>query len=335
MIRPIGLLDVPSISRLQNQGVQLDLRRALTLPESPLAVVLRAPLAFTHPLSYTYIGQQDLGADHLTGFVQLRCRPVGRPQADITYISPGVDAHTNMCALWTQLLNAVCWEAGRHGVQQVFADLPADSESVTPFLNAGFMVFAREELLACEPQQISRSPVNLALRRQRDTDLLALQRLYATIVPVGVKQVEGAYEANGAPTSHPNRSATEEYVLEIAGEIAGHVEIVRGKIGHCLNLAIRPDAVKLAGNAIAAGLQLLPDALRHPVYCHIRTYQSCLRQALFDLGFKVIDVRDIAVRQTLARIERPVLGGMKVLDSRSEVSVTPTISPHWQQTNRR
>ena len=331
MIRPIGLFDIPSISRLQHQGIQLDLRRALTLPESPLAVALRAPLSLGRPLSYTYIGRPERVSTEQAGFVQLRNRPCERPQADVTYIAPALDSHATTGTLWTELLNAVCWEVGCQGVQQVFADLPADSENMTPFLNAGFVIFAREELLRCEQIAPSASPPRASLRPQEDSDNLPLQRLYAAIVPIGVKQAEGVYEANGSQIGVSSQPLTNGYVVESQGEILGHMEITQGKIGHGVHFAVRPDAAEMAGDMVDAGLQILSDMVAQPVYCHIRTYQSLLKPALLAREFRVIDVRDLAVRQTFARVERPALSSVKVLETRSEVSVTPTLSPHWRQ----
>ena len=332
MIRPIGLFDIPSISRLQHQGIQLDLRRALTLPESPLAVALRAPLSLGRPLSYTYIGRQERVATEQMGFVQLRNRPCERPQADVTYIAPALDSHATTGTLWMELLNAVCWEVGCQGIQQVFADLPADSENMTPFLNAGFVIFAREELLRCEQIVPSALPQRTVLRPQGDSDNLPLQRLYAAIVPMGVKQAEGVYEANGSQIGVANQPVANGYVVERQGEIVGHVEVTRGKIGHGVHFAVRPDAAEMAGDVVDAGVRLLSGVEMQPVYCHIRTYQSFLKPALLDREFRVIDVRDLAVRQTFARVERPALSSVKVLETRSEVSVTPTLSPHWRQT---
>ena len=335
LIRPIGLLDIPLISRLQHQGIQLDLRRALTLPESPLAVALRAPLALGNPPAYTYIGWQDQPANDQMGFVQLRSRQCERPQADITYIAPTLDTHVTSSALWTRLLNAVCWEAAIHGIQQVFADLPADSENVTPFLNAGFVIFAREDILGCDQLTPAKGTSNIPVRPQTDSDTPDLQRLYAAIVPVGVKQAEGAFEVTETHSGPTGRPSVNGYVFERDGEIAGHVNIFQGKIGHRVQFTVRPDSPDLAQEVVAAGLQLLSEMPAQPVFCHIRTYQSCLKPALMDRGFKVIDVRDIAVRQTLARVGKPALSSMTVLDSRSEVSVTPSLSPHWQQAKKR
>jgi len=328
LIRPVSLIDIPLISKLQHQGIQLDLKRALTRPESPLAVALRAPLSFGQLPSLTYIGRRGTPTSYQTGFVQLRGRQCERPQADIAYIAPALASDSAIGTLWTELLNAACWEAGQYGVQQVFADLPADSENATPFLNAGFMIFAREELLRCEQLTLSEIPKTVSVRPQSSFDPLALHRLYAAIVPIGVKQAEGAFEMNGSRAGLASRSDTDSYLFEARGEIVGHLEVTRGKVGHSIHLAIHPDKVVLVDDLVEAGLHLLKDAEPLPIYSHIRTYQSFLKPALSNRGFEVIDRRDLAVRQTLARSEKPVVSGMKVLDSRPEVSVTPTFSPY-------
>jgi hypothetical protein len=197
-------------------------------------------------------------------------------------------------------------------------------------LNAGFVIFAREEVLRCEQIAPVALPQGARLRPQQDCDNWPLQRLYAAIVPVGVKQAEGVYEANGLQIGVTGQPIANGYVVESQGEIVGHVEIVQGKIGYGMHVAIRPDAAELVQAVVDAGLHLLADVAMQPAYCHVRTYQSFLKPALFERAFKVIDVRDLAVRQTLARVERPALSSVKVLEARPEVSVTPTLSHHWR-----
>lgn len=325
----MSLFDIPVISRLQQRGVQLDRKRALTRPESPLAVALRAPLTLNMPASYTYIARTDAPGVVHAGFVQLRCRPSDRAEADVTYIAPALSGDPALIQLWTRLLDAVCWEAGRWGVQRIYASLPASTEEAIPFLNAGFMIFAKEELLGCAPVSPSTASPRVSLRPLQKGDVWALQRLYAAVVPLGVKQVEGLYEpgttyAQTSVGSLIDRREKEAYVLEKDGEVIAHVEVYRGRIGHWIHFMLHPDASELAGELIEAGLALFGKDEMLPVYTHVRTYENHLRPALQAKGFQVLEQRELAVRQAVARVQVPALISVRGLEPRPEISARPT-----------
>lgn len=327
MVRPVGPFDILLLNRLQNQGVQLDPRRALTQPESPLAVVLRAPLALHQPAAYTCIARPQ---DDRTpaGFVQLRRRQPGRPDADVTYIAPQPISDPNVCELWARLLEFVSWEAALSGVQRVFASLPADAEELVPFLNAGFVIFAREELFTCERLPRLTDAPAIALRPQRPSDAWGLQRLYAGLVPLGVRQAEGLSGGNGADESIPDwmeRGRREAYVWEQEGDIVGHLELTRGKIGHWAHFTLHPDRADLAGAFVDAGLYLLRAEAGRPVCAPVRTYESWMKPALLARGFRLLGRRDLAVRQTLARVKEPATVAVRALEHQRGVTATPTV----------
>lgn len=186
MIRPLGLMDLPALARLQSEGIPLDPKRSLIQPQDPLRTALRAPLAFACPSAHTYVARRDAELGQGVGFVQLRCRSHDWRLADVAFIAPALDRSPAAMELWTQLLIAACLDAGQWGIERIFASLPAESQDAIPFLNAGFIIFAREDILVNREAALPAGNPP-ALRPQRDQDGWALQRLYGALLPMGVK----------------------------------------------------------------------------------------------------------------------------------------------------
>jgi len=325
LLKPVGPFDIPLLRKLQSQGVQLDPKRMLTRPQSPLSVALRAPLSLHQPFAYTYLAQLDRPDSSPVGALQLRCRRPDSSEADVTFVAPALDTDPTVSQLWNVLLNEVCWEAGRNGVQRVFASLPADSGAVVPFLNAGFVVFAQEELLRHDLARLSPRSSAISLRLQRDVDVWSLQRLYAAIVPLGVKQAEGVNGLDGTQNRTPASTSgvdRQSYVMEQRGEIVGHVEITRGRVGDWIHFAVHPGAREQMEELVEVGLALLNVGESRPVYTNVRTYESIVKSALVANGFGTYDRRALAVRQTLARVRELALAGVPVLEHTAGASAT-------------
>lgn len=329
LIRPLGLMDLPALARLQSEGIPLDPKRSLIQPQDPLRTALRAPLAFASPSAHTYVARKDAEPYQSLGFVQLRCRPHDWRLADVAFIAPSLGRSPAAMGLWTQLLSAACRDAAQWGIERVFASLPAESEDAIPFLNAGFVIFAREDILV-NREVVAPAGTLPALRPQRDQDGWALQRLYGALLPMGVKQVEGAWSRNNGRSGGPEWETigAKGYVLEQAGEILGHAQIVRGKLGYWLELALHPEATLWAQELVDASLQLLAHGPRRPIYCPVRTYQGFLKPALLARGFVEFDRRELAVFSTLGRVYVPAAAHAARAEPRAEVSVTPTLLPH-------
>lgn len=333
VFRSAGILDIPELGRLQTEGVLLDPKRHLTSPESPVSVMLRAPLAFYHPPSHTYVAQaeKERGA---AGFIQMQCRPQTPHYADVTFIAPAWNGTDEEGQLWTQLLQNACRSARRRGVEKVFASLPSESEMAIPFLNAGFCIFAQEEILVHPHPAPPAEGLSNPLRPELAEDTWAIQRIHAAQMPVSVKLTEGILcgeNGNGISLNGRHPLGEEGYVLEDAGGVVGHVQIFRGRRGHWLEIALHPDAQELALKLVDGALALLRDLPARPVYCPVRTYQNYLKPALLARGFTPFDRRDIAAYATLARVTAPALGRPTPVEGRAEAPIAPTLLPHFSE----
>jgi len=321
MIRPFGPWDILLISRLQKRGIALSLEDALIQPHRPLLA------AYFSPNVYTCVLSEVEGGRRREGFAQMR---EGRPVAEVVYLAPALSADEEAPAIWRRLLAYLSAEAGRRGIQRLFARLPEDGPEVEAFQQVGFSIYAREDIFRLaraerpsrsdrmkEFQRIIPSIKGLAMRRQRPADEWGLQQLYAAVAPRSVRQNEGL-----GCREDRRRPRLEGYVLEEGGEIVGYLGIGRGQLGHRLRVLLHPSAFERADGLIEYGLSLLAEYPPRPIYCSVRRYQGGLRGALEARGFQLFASQAVLVKHIAVRAEKPVVKLVPALEKRAGAATT-------------
>ncbi|MCX7838465.1 MAG: hypothetical protein N2559_03280 [Anaerolineae bacterium] len=308
MTRWLSLGDWIAIQRLQQRGVQLDFERAVLWPHTPL----QAALAMHMPLS-------PIGAETLVlyppatlraralGFLQMRARR-GRPEVDVTFLAPALDADTDAVAIWYRLLAECVHVIGARGGQRVFAQIPLGNGIEDVLRQAGFNAYAREEIFC-----LCRFPSGLAkthlLRRQRAHDGWNLLRLYTEVTPRTVQLAEGMLSPEGQGGKLGDwwdQTRGAGYVLEKDGELAGAVRIQRGRAAYWMRFGLHPQARDAAEELVHGALALLWAAPPRPIYCSVREYESGITSALQALGFEHQQTRCLLVKHTTARVKPAV-----------------------------
>ncbi|HIC93543.1 MAG TPA: hypothetical protein EYP09_04750 [Anaerolineae bacterium] len=310
MIRPFVPWDILFISKLQRRGVALDLEDALTQPHRPLLAAYFSPRIYTCVLSEVERGRRR------EGFAQMR-EGGGRPAAEVVYLAPALSVDEEAPAIWRRLLAHLSAEAGRRGIQRLFARLPEDGPEVGAFQQAGFGVYVREDIFRlARAERPSRSD-RIALRRQRPADEWGLQQLYAAVAPRSVRQSEGL-----GCWEDRRRPRLEGYVLEEGGEIVGYLGVGRGRLGHRLRVMLHPRAYQWADGLIEYGLSLLAEHPPRPIYCCVRRYQGGLREALEARGFQLFASQAVLVKHIAVRAEKPVVKLVPALEKRAGAATT-------------
>ena len=308
MIRPFGPWDILLISRLQKRGIALSLEDALIQPHRPLLA------AYFSPNVYTCVLSEVEGGRRREGFAQMR---EGRPVAEVVYLAPALSADEEAPAIWRRLLAYLSAEAGRRGIQRLFARLPEDGPEVEAFQQVGFSIYAREDIFRlARAERPSRSD-RIALRRQRPADEWGLQQLYAAVTPRSVQQSEGL-----RCWENRRRPRLEGYVLEEDGEIVGYLGVGRGRLGHRLRVMLHPRAYERADGLIEYGLSLLAEYPPRPIYCSVRRYQGGLRGALEARGFQLFASQAVLVKHIAVRAEKPVVKLVPALEKRAGAATT-------------
>jgi len=327
--------DALLVSRLQSQGILLDPEEALTQTYRPLLAALMGCLPLQRTGILTYVCTERGKNQRMAGFAQVRMRR-GRPEADVIYLSPAPSVAQEATAIWGHLLENLCFEAGKQGVQRIFARPPEDGPEAEVFQQAGFSIYAREDIFRLEraPNRLPQ-PEGRTMRPQQAVDNWRLQELYATIAPHLVQQTESlASKWETSPGSWLLPAKREGYVLEDKGEILGYVQIREGQVGHWLEMLLHPEAYDMADELVTQALALLARFPLLPIYCCLRRYQGGLTAALKAKGFQLFASRCVMVKHTTVRIKEPALKLVPSLEKGAEAA-TPMMNKTLSQGDSR
>ena len=316
MARWLGFDDLIAIQQLQTRGVQLDLERAVLWPHTPLQAALAGHLPFNVIGAETIVLYPSATRRvRAVGFVQARAR-LGRPEADVVYLAPALDAHDDAVSIWYRLLAECAQEIGARGGQRVFAQITPGNGVEEVFRQAGFNTYAREGIfcLCDRPPALTKTDL---LRRQRARDGWNLLRLYTELTPRPVQLTEGMLSPEGQGGKMGDwwdQSRGAGYILEAEGELAGAVRIRRGRAAYWLRLGLHPQAREHADELLHGALSLLWAAPHQPIYCSVRDYESGIALALESEGFERRQTRSLMVKFIAARAKEPFLKLMPVLE---------------------
>jgi hypothetical protein len=309
---PFRAGDSLRVYRLQRKGTSLDLQRGLTQPSTPLR---EAWLAF---LSQQAMGRPTYVLYDLRdgeGFIQVRYRPL-QAAADVVFVAPAMEEGPQAASVWPHLLDGACVEAAERGIQRVFANLPESGDEVDLFHQAGFTLYAGEDIYRLTElparEQAEESP---GLRLQRPEDWPAIQKLCVAITPQRVRQAEG-----GIAISAGRDRNCQRHVLsgQDGDDLVAVLDICTGVQAHWLRVLVHPDARNVADGLIRWALLTLADQPAHPVYCNVRQHEGGVRVALEAAGFELHASRALMVKHTVAWSKTPAPELAAVLASSAE-----------------
>lgn len=303
-VRSFGLQDIPLLRRLGGQGTLLDAESVIWGPHRPLTKALGNYLTFKRRGVYTFVLDGE-------AFIQGRDRASGLA-CDIVYIAPSWDDSSE--GIWYRLLEGFCMEKGEEKARRIFVKL-REGEEVEIFRRVGFRGYARRQIFRWDeipPQTLGAD--KRSLRPRRAGDEWALQRLYSSVTPRPVQQVE-------RPEDIPLYPVMREYVAEEEGEIIAYFCLMPGKEGHWMRVVIHPQAEE---RLVRSGLRLFSAFQARPIYCEVRGYEEALRSALREIGFEYLFEELLMVKHTTARARVPAAQPAVSLEKKAEG--VPTVS---------
>ncbi len=289
----------------------LDVEEQLTHPRSPLRSVLIDSVLSPRSGPSTFIlDHPDEDEQHM-GLAQMHARS-GRPEQEVVFISPVLATGQGSHAIWQRLLTHLCIQSAERGNSRLFAGLPVDSEELQLFKNVGFITYGQEDIFIL-PSKVD-FPTNqpsLHLRPQQSSDGWGLQKLYGTLTPRAIQNVEGLAQGQWAI---PRRRWGEQgrrygYVWEEKGELLGALYIRTGKQGCWMRTLLHPDAIDEAEVFGQAALGLICSKPSLPIYFAVRQYELGWQAVLMDLGFSPYTSQTLVVKSMAVRInkKRPTL----------------------------
>ena len=276
-IRPLDLLDLPTIARYRNDVLTLDSARALTRGH-PLGTM--GLLAYINPARHLYAAIAN-GRDValLGGVIHTR----GEPFARLLYLAPS--SHLDNPEL-PVLIEHLTIQAGEWKAFHVLAEVEESSEVFPALRMAGFSVYAWQKLWDVSLIEKTESTSSLSWRRVQSVDLPAVQSLHYQIVPPLLHPVEPA----------PNRVMGFVY----SEDVKCYASVTSGMYGIVLTPLIHPDEHHVS-EKISALVASLPDRRGRKIYLNVRSYQTWLEPVLEDLG-ALASPRQAVMVKHLARL---------------------------------
>jgi hypothetical protein len=309
-------------------GIPLDVEEQLTHPRSPLRSVLIDSIFSARRGPSTFIlNHQDESGQHL-GLAQMRTRP-DRPERAVVFIAPALTAGNGSHAIWQRLLTHLSIQTAERGNLRLYAGLPVDSEELQLFKNVGFIAYSQEDIYKLDPhhQSLPLTQPVLHLRPQESSDGWGLQKLYSTLTPRTVQNVEGLAQGQWAL---PRRRWGEQgrrqgYIWEEKGELLGAIYIRTGKYGCLMRTLLHPDAVDEAPALAQAALKL-SHQVHLPVYFAVRQYEMGWSVVLPDLGFIPYTSQTLVVKPMTIRVRKEVPLRMPGLEQNPPEGATTAMS---------
>lgn len=351
MTRPFGLHDLGLLWYLRGQGITLDMQRALLSTEGPL----RAALSGLLPPGYlgttlTYVCRCPETDDHCAteGYAQVMTCPE-RLEWQVIRLAPWFESPELTAGMgWVGVLGDLCALAGEWGALRVRAGVPAGGAEEEAFRQAGFAVYAREEVYRlAEPG--ADGDGQSALRPVNAQDSWSLVQLVDQVVPPTVQHAEGMH-LSGAPVPVFARLGViheQGFVLPQSEVLGAYVGLSRGRGGAWARILLHPDARKQAAEVIHHAVRVSSPG--PALYCAVRDYQAGLRSLLVAADFTFVGVQVWLVKHTTRpatcvryrhvgahdlRVE-PVTTPLHPASDTELTSCSPLTREHWVYEYRR
>jgi hypothetical protein len=273
-LRPLDILDVPTLARYRNLAVLLDTARALTRG-NPLGAA--GFMSYFNPARHIYTGVMHENGTTLLGSI---IHTNGDSFAKLVYLAPVTQLNHAGLPI---LIDYLCGEAAKWGAFHVLAELDETNDAFSALRQTGFSVYAWQRIW--DVSHIIPGPANKAWVRARSVHLSAIQSLHHEIVPPLLQPVEQA----------PKHTAG----FICMDDMKCYVHLTHGRVGVLLTPLIHPE-VRDVATKLASLLNHLPQRYNRPVYLCIRSYQAWLEPVLEDLGGKPATQRQAVMVKHLA-----------------------------------
>lgn len=277
-IRPLDLLDLPTIYRYRQASLTLDSARSLTVGDSLGPAGLFAYLDPRRHI-YTAVCKNNDEAPMLGGITH----HIGDTFARVSFIAPCENLDEDELPA---LLEHLAGHAGAWGVFHLQAEVDEHSCVFKSLRRVGFSVYAWQRIW-----NISELPADevadLIWEKAHTGDLLRIQILYNQIVPALVQAIESCpKQAKGM-------------IWRTEGELKGYVGTIYGPQGILLHPMIHPDMGQVSDQLVDL-IGILSARRGRPVYLCVRSYQAWLEPVLEELGASVGSRQAVMVKHLTA-----------------------------------
>jgi hypothetical protein len=280
-------IDLPLVRRLTQHGVCLDSATYLTRGVNAIEQAVWGAVPLADLGRPTFV----LRNGNVEAVAQFRHK-AGDQHAHVVFIAPDLSRSEDETA-WLNLLDAMVIAAGRRGAVTLNAEIAETTDAFCILRQAGFSVYARQEIWKREPGTTIAGDERL-LRPETDADAFAIHALFATVVPRLVLQADTMPEIGHGGLVYERDKRVMAYLL-----------VQEGKCGVYIQSFIHPDCYDEVPAILGSALARISRVERLPVYFCLRRYQDWLRGTLDALGFSAWASQAVMVKHTAWRVEHP------------------------------
>src|SRR5271157_2141439 len=291
-VRPLDLLDFPTLVRYRHTLLALDSARLLT-HGNPLGPVALLSYLNPHRLIYTAIASEN--GHSLMGQVTLM---ENEASARLTFLAPAENADAQAIPL----VEALAAQAGQWGAFHVLAEVDEGAAAIRPLRQAGFSMFAWQRVwkLAVPETEVT----GTTWRSVESADWPAVQSLHNQIIPALLQPIE----------TLPKQA--EGLVCRSDQELQAYARVSSGPAGVWLQPFVPPDCE--CTPQLSALIYTIERSYRRPVYVCVRSYQAWLESVLEDMGGKAGPQQAVLVKH-LAKLQK----SEQVVNSMEKVLAKP------------
>jgi len=291
-VRPLDLLDLPSLARYRHTLLSLDSARVLTRgnPLGPAAL-----LSYLNPRHLIYTAIASENGRSLMGQVT---RMESEASARLAFLAPAEEAD----ALVLPLAETLAAQAGEWGAFHLLAEVDEGAPAIRPLRQAGFSMFAWQRIWKMAlPETDGTSP---GWRSVEALDWPAVQSLHNQIIPALLQPIEML----------PKQA--EGLIFRSGGDLQAYARVASGPAGVWLQPFVPPECE--CAPLLGALLSAIGRSYRRPVYVCVRSYQAWLESVLEDLGGQAGPQQAVLVKH-LAKLQK----SEQVVNSMEKVLAKP------------
>jgi hypothetical protein len=301
---PLTLTDIPHILRLADDGLVLDTRLRCTTHSAANGRWFSSMLPYTsrHTLVARRNGQRVVGQFYITP---------DRSSARIVYLAPHLQPEADDSA-WLLMLDAMVREAGRRGAHTLVGELDEDSTLFVTMRQAGFAVYARQQLWQFPTGSAAHLAGAFDLQPTTEADALHVTLAYQRTVPSLMQNVMPAPAPQG-------------FLYREHGQVMGFINVTDGRDGVYVVPYLDHRMATDPAEVLLAALALVPRVDDRPATLRVQRHQGWMGATLASAGFDVVGKQAVMVRHIAAGIHAP---GFKSLEHKLS---TGQLSRHTEQ----
>lgn len=297
------LVDIPLMLRLKQNAIVLHSELGLTEDARGQNSALLSSILFPRGL-YTLVGHSE--TQDVVG--QFRYRD--DVNAHIVYLAPALNDDDDD-TVWLHILDAMAQQAGKHGAQNLVAEVEVSHRLFETMRRAGFAVYSRQQIWQHNPLDDDTGAPCLTVTEETNNDQIGIASLLGCTIPRILQTVMG-------PTSD-----MDGMVYRKDGRIEAYIAHSEGKHGVYLIPYLHPDVLDEASDIIYSVIHSIERTRKVPIYVSVRGYQGWLENAMLDLGFMPWLEQAVMVKHLTAGIRQTSFARVHLGATGVKSSVTP------------